>query len=145
MVIYTIGFTQKSAQDFFESISGEDIKLLIDTRLNNNSQLAGFSKKKDLPYFLEKLSNCQYSHQIEYAPTKELLDSYRKKELMWDQYEKMYRKLIKTRGVLEHFKRNFGQYSKVVLLCSESASINCHRRVLAEEISNAFGYEVKHL
>ena len=93
MKIYTIGFTQKSAKEFFEKIKDNGIELLIDVRLNNVSQLAGFAKGKDLEYFLKEICNCDYVHEIVLAPTKELLDNYRAKITSWLEYEEIFNKI----------------------------------------------------
>ena len=77
MKIYTMGFTQKSAETFFERIKENKIELLIDIRLNNQSQLAGFAKGRDLKYFLDKLCQCGYAHELRFAPEKKLLDEYK--------------------------------------------------------------------
>lgn len=145
MIIYTIGFTQKSAKEFFEKIAQNNIEVLIDTRLNNQSQLAGFTKGRDLPYFLKKLSNCEYSYQKEYAPTKDILDDYKKGRIDWKQYEEKYLKLIIRRSVVKHFSNHFSQYSNVLLLCSEHTAEYCHRRLLAQEFSKELGCKIVHL
>ena len=83
MTIYTIGFTQKSAETFFEQLKKNEIDLLLDIRLNAKSQLAGFAKEKDLQYFVNEILSADYIHELEFAPTEELLSGYRKKELHW--------------------------------------------------------------
>ena len=83
MNLYTIGFTKKSAEEFFESIKNAHISLLVDVRLNNNSQLSGFAKGRDLAYFLPRLAACKYVHGLRFAPTKELLSNYRKGVVPW--------------------------------------------------------------
>ncbi len=90
MIIYTIGFTQKTAKQFFNHIHSNGIELLIDIRLNNSSQLAGFTKGADLKYFLSEICHCEYLHCIEFAPTKKILDDYRSKKISWAEYEKQY-------------------------------------------------------
>ncbi|MFS9037089.1 DUF488 domain-containing protein [Streptococcus australis] len=145
MIIYTIGFTKKSAEDFFENIINEEIEVLIDTRLNNQSQLAGFSKGRDLPYFLRKLANCEYIHEINYAPTKDILSDYKKGNMSWDDYEFKYNKLIQTRGMVDNFIKNYCGYSKVVILCSEHTPEHCHRRLLVDEIVKRIECKVVHL
>lgn len=145
MIIYTIGFTKKSAEDFFEKIINEEIEVLIDTRLNNQSQLAGFSKERDLPYFLRKLANCEYVHEINYAPTKDILSDYKKGNMSWDDYEFKYNKLIQTRGMVDNFINNYCAYSKVVILCSEHTPEHCHRRLLVDEIAKRIECKVVHL
>ena len=90
MKLYTIGFTQKSAREFFNKIKNNNIDLLIDIRLNNISQLAGFAKGKDLEYFLKEICNCEYAHDDVFAPTKELLDNYRANKVSWKEYENVF-------------------------------------------------------
>ncbi len=134
MVLYTIGFTQKSAEQFFELIKENHIDMLVDIRLNNKSQLAGFTKGSDLRYFLEEICKCKYQHCIEYAPTKDILDSYKKKSISWDEYVSQYIPLMKKRNAAQSFVEKFAKYKAVCLLCSESTPEYCHRRLLAELI-----------
>lgn len=145
MIIYTIGFTKKSAEEFFEKIINEKIEVLIDTRLNNQSQLSGFSKGRDLPYFLKELANCKYIYEKNYAPTKDLLNEYKKGITSWDEYEVKYNKLIQTRNMVENFIKNYSNYSRVVILCSEHAPEHCHRRLLVDAIIKNIECEVVHL
>ena len=134
MVLYTIGFTQKSAQQFFELIKSNNIDMLVDIRLNNKSQLAGFTKGADLRYFLEEICNCKYQHCIEYAPTKDILDSYKKKAISWDEYVRQYIPLMQKRNAVQKFTERFAKYRAVCLLCSEATPEYCHRRLLSEMI-----------
>jgi len=46
VVLYTIGFTKKNARQFFETLKTAGVKRLVDIRLNNQSQLAGFTKRR---------------------------------------------------------------------------------------------------
>ena len=137
MRLYTIGFTQKSAETFFSLIKKNNIELLIDIRLNNKSQLAGFAKGEDLKFFLKKFSNCEYKYLAEYAPTKEILEGYRKKNIDWDTYVKQYNKLLEERGDYKKFLEKFSSYENVCLLCSEATAEKCHRRLMAELIKKA--------
>lgn len=146
MIVYTIGFTQKSAEEFFELIKSKNIQLLVDIRLNNKSQLAGFTKGEDLRYFLHALCACKYYHGIEYAPTKEILDGYKKKVIDWNEYVKRYIPLMQSRKVTQRFFDNFSKYDSVCLLCSEPTPEKCHRRLLAELLYEANSkIIVKHL
>lgn len=135
MNIHTIGFTQKTAKVFFESIKDNNIEILLDVRLNNRSQLAGFTKGVDLEYFLEEICRCKYEHRIEYAPTKEILDAYRKKEITWDRYTEKYIALLEHRSDYQDFSAKYGHYENICLLCSELTAEYCHRRLLAERIA----------
>lgn len=134
MKLYTIGFTQKSAETFFETLRLHKIDLLLDIRLNNRSQLAGFTKGSDLAYFLAEICACAYRHCIEFAPTKEILDAYKKKEISWAEYERQYNALLDARGDAPAFRERFSPYQNICLLCSEVSAQQCHRRLAAEQI-----------
>src|ERR1700733_10296832 len=99
MKIYTIGFTKKTAAEFFESIKGAGIKRLLDVRLNNSSQLAAFTKKDDLPYFLKEICNVEYKHLPVLAPTQDILDQYKKEKGSWSAYEKQFLSLMESRRI----------------------------------------------
>ncbi|MCL2351740.1 MAG: DUF488 domain-containing protein [Firmicutes bacterium] len=137
MILQTIGFTKKSARQFFDSLKSAKSNLLIDIRLNNNSQLSGFTKSEDLAYFLDEICGCAYIHEINLAPTKELLDGYRNKRISWDEYAKRYKELIAQRGICDNFIGRFAAYERVVLLCSEPLPDKCHRRLAAEMLCDA--------
>ncbi len=136
MTIYTIGFTQKSAQQFFELIKENEIQLLVDVRLNNTSQLAGFSKGSDLSYFLESICSTRYVHATEYAPTKQLLVDYKKGKISWEEYEIEFDKIMEQRKCCDDFVSRFGKFDRVCLLCSEATPEHCHRRLVAEKIQS---------
>ena len=144
MDLYTIGFTKKSAEQFFEAIRCRKIQVLVDIRLKNTSSLSIFTLKRDLPYFLEKICTCKYEHCANYAPTKELLTSWRKKLITWEEYEEQYRALMIERNAVKDFIVRFdGLYDAVCLLCAEPTPEHCHRRLLAEMIADALpGTEV---
>jgi len=145
ITIYTIWFTKKSANDFFWLLKNSKVKEVIDTRINTTSQLSWFAKSTDLPYFLEKITWSSYSHEISYAPTKELLKQYRSKELDWEEYESLYRTLIKDRNI--ELLRNIKDMDWSCLLCSEHQPHFCHRRLLAEYLSEVFpnSIHIEHL
>lgn len=143
-MLFTIGFAQKSAREFFTSLTKNGIKTLIDVRLNNVSQLAGFTKKNDLKYFLEELFQIKYDHRPEFAPTKEVLDSYKKKEISWSEYETEYKSILKNRRAERQI--SYEELDMSCLLCSEPAAENCHRRLLAEYLHNHYGgIVIKHI
>lgn len=146
MKLYTIGFTQKSAQQFFELIKSNKIGLLLDIRLNNSSQLAGFSKGNDLKFFLKEICNCDYKHALEFAPTEDILNSYKKKQINWATYNDKYTSLIMGRDVLLEFEELFLHYESICLLCSEPTHEQCHRGILANMIIGVYPrVELKHL
>ena len=131
--LFTIGFTQKSAEQFFESLAKSGIKTLIDTRLNNISQLAGFTKKNDLKYFLKKIGGIDYIHITDLAPTKDILDEYKKNKGDWGVYEQKFLKLISDRQIEKKVTPELLNHG--CLLCSEAKPHNCHRRLVAEYLS----------
>ncbi len=144
MKVYTIGFTKKSASDFFEALRQSGAKRLVDVRLNNVSQLAGFAKKDDLAYFLERLCRIQYLHMPELAPTPEMLKAYRQGEMDWDDYERNFLSLMEQRQVSKMaIKRKI---ANACLLCSEHEPERCHRRLVAEYLNEHWGnVEIVHL
>ena len=130
MRIYTIGFTGKTAKEFFDLLNSAEAGYLIDTRLNNRSQLAGFTKKGNLDYFVEKLTHMSYLEMPMLAPEKEMFSEYRK-EGDWELYESLYIALLEKRAVVESIDREV--FAKgVALLCSERTPEKCHRRLAAE-------------
>ena len=135
MTIYTIGFTKKSARDFFESMKAHNMAVVVDIRLNNSSQLAGFSKGGDLSYFLPEISGCAYHYEPLFAPTKELMDGFKTKKLGKEQFEAAYRQLMQERGALAYYENAYAKAGNVCLLCSEDTPALCHRRILAEMIA----------
>ena len=141
MEIYSIGFTQKSASQFFGILKTHGIARLLDVRLNNTSQLAGFAKQADLAYFLREICNANYEHEPLLAPTADILDAYKKHKGDWDIYTKAYLSLIRTRKVESALAEESFQ-KKTVLLCSEATAEHCHRR-LALEYLQQFWSEVK--
>ena len=149
MNLYTIGFTKKSAEEFFESIKNAHISLLVDVRLNNNSQLSGFAKGRDLAYFLPRLAACKYVQGLRFAPTKELLSNYRKGVVPWGGYEVAYRELCEKRDMANYFRRLLKQENvtdNIVLLCSEYEPTQCHRRLLAEYLAEQLEHiEIHHI
>jgi len=128
--LYTIGFTEKSAEQFFGLLTGNDVACITDTRVNNVSQLAGFAKAQDLAFFAKSIGNMMYDHQIDLAPTKDLLARYRAKELSWADYATEYLNLIDMRRVKQKFPVE--SLHRHCLLCSEHGPEHCHRRLLAE-------------
>ena len=144
MRVYTIGFTKKSAEEFFELLRNSGAKRLVDVRLNNVSQLAGFAKKGDLEYFLEKVCRMGYVHLPDLAPTKEMLDAYRKEHRDWETYRRQFLELMEQRRVGKMgIKRAI---SNGCLLCSEEKPDYCHRRLVAEYLDRQWGgLEIVHL
>jgi uncharacterized protein (DUF488 family) len=143
--IYTIGFTKKSAEQFFDALRKSGIKRLIDIRLNNSSQLAGFTKQEDLAFFLRKICGAEYMHQLILAPTKEILDGYKKGGITWEEYERRFNSLLTKRKVEEKIDKELFS-APTVLLCSEPRPEKCHRRLVAEYLSKKWGnVDIRHL
>ena len=135
MEICTIGFTKRSAREFFSILRAESVERLIDVRLNNVSQLAGFAKRNDLLYFLE-LHGIDYVHEpLLLAPTEDLLKAYRNREITWDDYENRFLDLIAGRHIETDLSPELF-LPRSVLLCSEHTAEHCHRRLIVEYLSN---------
>lgn len=135
--IYTIGFAGKNAKTFFQLLKTSGAKHLLDVRLNNVSQLAAFSKKDDLRYFLKEILGWNYVHNPELAPSEEILKEYKGKTIDWANYETRYIALMNYRNILEKIDKN-AVYDGV-LLCSEPEPTFCHRRLLAEYFAKHWG------
>lgn len=138
MEIYTIGFTKRNAADFFGALKNAGIKRLIDVRLNNTSQLAGFAKRDDLAFFLEGICDAEYIHEPILAPTQELLDAYKKQKGSWAVYEERFIELMRARGVENELDRAIFEVP-AVLLCSERTAEHCHRRLVVEYLQRHWG------
>ena len=135
--LFTIGFTHKSAREFFTALKEAGVKRVIDVRLNNNSQLAGFSKKDDLAYFLKEVADIDYLHLAELAPTHDILDAYKKHKGDWSVYERKFLDLMARREVEKKLKPELLQ--QTCLLCSEHLPHHCHRRLVAEYLDAKWG------
>lgn len=143
MKIYTIGFTKTSAEHFFNRLKRSHAAKLIDVRLNNVSQLAGFAKRDDLKYFTRELCRIPYEHQPNLAPTQTMLDSYKKNGGEWSMYERQFLDLMRERRIEE---LNAAQLDGACLLCSEDKPHHCHRRLVAEYLRDKWGeIEIVHL
>jgi uncharacterized protein (DUF488 family) len=129
--IYTIGFTKKSAAEFFETLKRAGIRRLIDIRLKNSAQLAGFTKRDDLAYFLREICDADYRHEPLLAPTPEMLERYRKRRATWDEYERQFLRLMEQRRIDEILDPALFAIP-TVLLCSEPTAERCHRRLVVE-------------
>jgi len=135
--IFTIGFTKKKAEKFFTKLCDTGVKRVIDIRLNNVSQLAGFAKKDDLRYFLKTICDIDYIHMPDLAPTKDILDEYKNNGGDWSVYEKNFTDLIKKRKIDKKITKDI--LDNACLLCSEDKPDHCHRRLVAEYLSKKWG------
>jgi uncharacterized protein (DUF488 family) len=144
MRLFTIGFTKTTAEDFFTRLQRAGVKRLVDVRLHNVSQLAGFAKRDDLRYFLNAICGIEYVHRPELAPTDGMLDDYKKHGGSWDEYEKRFLELIGSRRVDETL--TLPALEEACLLCSEDKPHHCHRRLVAEYLRGKWGdVEIRHL
>lgn len=135
--VFTIGFTKTSAESFFNRLQKAGVKKVIDVRLNNVSQLAGFAKKDDLRYFLKTICGIDYLQQAEFAPTQEMLDAYKKQRGDWADYEKRFLELMATRRIEKVVSPD--ALDGACLLCSEDKPHHCHRRLVAEYLKQKWG------
>jgi len=144
MKIFTIGFTNKKAESFFENLRRAGVKRVVDVRLNNVSQLAGFSKRDDLKYFLRAIAHIEYVHRPDLAPTKDLLDAYKKHKGDWSTYEREFLDLMARRHIESAVPKELVDQS--CLLCSEDKPHRCHRRLVAEYLQQHWGdVSIEHL
>jgi uncharacterized protein (DUF488 family) len=144
MKLFTIGFTKKSARRFFELLRSSGARRIVDVRLNNVSQLAGFAKKDDLAYFAKDICGMDYIHLPVLAPTQEILNQYKKRRGDWTVYERQFVDLMKERKVEEAVSRE--SVAEGCLLCSEDRPLHCHRRLVAEYLKEHWGdVEIVHL
>ena len=146
MKLYTIGFTQKTAEEFFGLLKDNHMRRLADIRLRPDGQLAGFAKKDDLPYFLANLvDGCQYVHLPLLSPTKEILDGYHG-DHNWPRYVALFEALMDERGIPGALEVDEFTRLPTCLLCSEATPEKCHRRLVAERLAIVWpGVEVIHL
>ncbi|MGQ0647942.1 MAG: DUF488 domain-containing protein [Gemmatimonadaceae bacterium] len=144
MTIFTIGFTKSSAEHFFTRLEKARVRTVVDIRLNNVSQLAGFTKKDDLRYFLQAIGGIGYEHRPELAPTQDIIDGVRKKGGDWKTFEKKFLQLIASRHVERTMSR--AALDGACLLCSEDTPEHCHRRLVAEYFKGKWGgMDIVHL
>lgn len=144
MKVFTIGFTKKPASRFFELLKDSGARRVVDVRLNNVSQLAGFAKRDDLRFFLREVCDMDYVHLPELAPTKDILDAYKKHGGSWAAYEEAFLELMRKRRIEDTVPREVVEGG--CLLCSENEPHHCHRRLVAEYLAETWGgVQVGHL
>jgi uncharacterized protein (DUF488 family) len=144
MKLFTVGFTKKSAEEFFTLLKQPGLVRVLDVRLNNVSQLAGFAKRNDLEFFLREIGEIGYVHVPELAPTQEILDAYKKDGGDWAEYQRQFLTLLAERRVEDNLSKQL--LDGGCLLCSEAAPEHCHRRLAAEYLRDKWGdVEIQHL
>ena len=144
MKVFTIGFTKKNAEQFFARLKQPGLQRVVDTRLNNVSQLAGFTKKDDLRFFLREVGHIDYIHLPALAPTQAMLDAYKKNGGDWETYEKQFLALMAERRIETSIDKDL--VAGACLLCSEATPHHCHRRLVAEYLRGKWGdVDIQHL
>lgn len=144
MKLFTIGFTKKSAEEFFTKLTKAGVKRIVDIRLNNVSQLAGFTKKDDLRFLANAVCGIEYIHLPELAPTQEILGEYKKKGGDWFVFERAFCELITKRRIEEIVRPDL--LEDACLLCSEEKPQHCHRRLVAEYLRTKWGgVDIRHI
>ena len=144
--LFTIGFTKKTAEEFFTRLQYNRVSRVIDVRLFNRTQLSGFSKFPDIRYFLKTIADIDYIHDKELAPSPELLEMYKAHRINWDRYVEVFSDLMIERRTIEHLKMHYPNFDRCCLLCSEPSAEFCHRRLVAELFKDTFEYcEIIHL
>jgi uncharacterized protein (DUF488 family) len=143
--VSTIGFTKTTAKGFFERLLKSGVRKVVDVRLHNTSQLAGFAKSDDLAYFLKKIGGIEYVHQPLLAPTEAMLKTYRKEKSDWGAYETRFMALMAERQIENHLKPEM--LDGTCLLCSEATPHHCHRRLVCEYLNDKWNgaLSVRHL
>ena len=145
MEVYSIGFTKKTAEQFFGLLKRAGIRQLLDVRLNNVSQLAGFTKRDDLQFFVKEICGAEYRHEPLLAPTQEILDRFKKNKGSWEEYEPGFIALMKGRRIEEKLDRSLFA-TPTALLCSEPTAEHCHRRLVLEYLAEKWGdLQILHL
>jgi uncharacterized protein (DUF488 family) len=140
MQIFTIGFTQKSARKFFDLLKQSGAKRIVDVRLNNVSQLAGFAKREDLKYFAQEICHIDYVHVPDLAPNQNILDDYKKQGGDWSVYENKFLELMRERQIEKNVPKEL--INGGCLLCSEDKPHHCHRRLVADYLTEKWGGNV---
>ena len=142
--LFTIGFAEKSAEDFFEALRRAGVRRIVDTRLHNTSQLAGFARQAHLPYLAKQILGADYVHLPLLAPTPALLNAYKKEGGSWEVYSTAFLQLMEERRIED--KIDPAMLAKGCLLCSEHQPHFCHRRLVAEYLKAKWNnVEIKHL
>ena len=136
--IFTIGFTKKTAEEFFTLLEENSVSEVVDVRRHNTSQLAGFTKPKDLRFFLNRICNISYRHDKNLSPNLKLLRAYRKNEIDWLEYEIQFLTLMEELNSTDYILKNFSDADRICFLCSEPTPETCHRRIVAELFQAVF-------
>ena len=134
--LFTIGTSGTSAEDFFARLREAGVRKVIDTRLWGSSQLAGFAKKADLPFFLRAVADIAYEAHSELAPSADILKAFQAGTVTWEEYARRYLALLDARRITQSLDPAVLDHA--CLLCACTAPHHCHRRLLAEYIDRAW-------
>ena len=144
--IFTIGFTKKTAEEFFTLLEKNFVSVLVDIRLNNTSQIAGFSKSPDLAFFLKKICNIGYVHDQNFVPNKKILNDFKQNKITWFDYNVEFLTLLEERNISAHIENFYFGLDRICFLCSEPTAEHCHRKIVAERFLKPFpNAEIIHL
>ena len=146
--LYTIGFTKKTAEQFYNLIRNNGITTIIDVRLNNTSQLASFSKYPDIVFFLHEICNCKYISERFFSPEEKTLKDYKNNAITWEEYVIQFNETLERRCIKDFISRNYSkivQNEKICFLCSEDLPNMCHRKIIADIFAELFDMKVNHL
>ncbi len=144
-IIYTIGFTKKSAELFFTLIKGNKIEEVLDIRLNNTSQLAAFTKYPDIKYFLKEICDVDYTHDTMFAPSDSTLKKFKNNEITWEQYMEEFYQTMNSRDITRYILDKKIVSKRICLLCSESTAEQCHRGLVADIFRKIYNLDIVHL
>ena len=145
MDVTTIGFTKTTAENFFRRLKSAGVKRVIDVRLHNTSQLAGFAKADDLPFFLSELCGADYVHEPLLAPTEEIMTAFKKQKGDWNVFRESFLGLMADRKIENQLKGE--AFDGSCLLCSEDKPHQCHRSLVVDYLNDKWGgrLAVRHL
>ena len=145
MILYTIGFTRKSAEQFFSLLQDNGVTRVVDIRLHPGGQISGFAKQQDLQWFLQRLGGIDYIHRLDLAPTAEIMKGFQTRK-HWETYAAEYEALLDQRNIPAALDRSLFDPGPACLLCSEDKAEHCHRKLAAERIAQGWGdVEIRHL
>ncbi len=139
MNLFTLSAYETTAEQFFETLKKQKADLVLDVRLRNTNQLCGFTKEKDLAYFVHNIAGAQYVHDLLFAPDSDLLDVYTKHVIDWNGYRQAYLSEMEERNARSVFAQKYQQYASICILGTATS----HRRSHSEALLEYLEKEVK--
>ena len=145
MTVFSLGFTKKNAEQFFHLLRANHVKTVLDVRLNNVSQLAGFAKRDDLAFFLREVANIDYVAMPDWAPTESLMKQYKSGDIGTERFEDDFMALMAQRNIERDVPRALLEHG--CLLCSEHEPHQCHRRLVLQYLQqhSDLNWDIRHL